>query len=171
MNSTLVGIFSDGSGSSNYPNNAQCSWLITANGQISVSFSSFNTESGWDFVTINQCAYSDCSSPMQLARLSGTGVDSSTAYTSSSGLMQVVFASDSIINRAGFEAVWTSVHAPECTLCQPGSYAEGFESSECTRCPGGTFQDEAGASSCKACPFNSSSSSGSSFCLLPSMCL
>ena len=40
--------------SSNYGDNANCRWLITANNEISLSFSSFNTKQNSVFVTLNR---------------------------------------------------------------------------------------------------------------------
>ena len=122
------GSFSEGS--DNYDNNEDCRWLIssTANAEIELSFSSFNTESGYDYVTINQCASASCSSPEQLARLSGDSVISAQKYVSSTGWLQVRFQSDGSVTRSGFEARWNvkgqqgDVFEPEtCTVVFTGA--------------------------------------------------
>jgi hypothetical protein len=104
---TSSGIISDGS--ADYANNANCSWLIASTGGlISLSFSSFNTESGYDTVTVNRCTSSSCGTVTQVAKLSGSSVSPSTIYTSSTGYMQVVFASDGSVTASGFVASWST---------------------------------------------------------------
>ncbi|MDR2834683.1 MAG: hypothetical protein LBV69_00580 [Bacteroidales bacterium] len=48
------GTFTDGSGSNNYANNTNCSWLIQPSNasSITLSFSAFNTETGYDGVIV-----------------------------------------------------------------------------------------------------------------------
>ena len=122
-----TGTFSDGPG--DYPNSQTCSWLIASLAEITVRFTSFDTEHGHDFVTINRCTSADCSAKEQVAQLSGSAVSAETAYSSSTGFLQVVFESDAAVTRPGFEAAW--------------SVAEMI--GECTACPAGTYQDAAGA--------------------------
>ncbi len=118
---TFSGAISDGT--SDYVNDLNCSWLIASSGLISLSFSSFNTEEGYDFVTINRCTSSSSSSCVeQVARLGGSDaydVDLSTVYTSSTGYMQVVFTSDQYETSSGFVASWTTPQPdgtnPSCT--------------------------------------------------------
>jgi hypothetical protein len=112
---TNSGTISDGT--SDYTNYANCNWLIASSGLISLSFSSFNTESGYDFVTINRCT-SSSSCVEEVARLSGSSVSLSTIYTSSTGYMQVVFTSDGSVLGSGFVASW-SVPSTSCT-CNAG---------------------------------------------------
>jgi hypothetical protein len=78
------GTFSDGPGYYDY--NANCKWLIASTAEIRLSFSAFNTESGYDFVTINRCSSSSCNTTEQVAKLSGGSVSSNTVYTSSTGV-------------------------------------------------------------------------------------
>merc|ERR1711871_821402 len=67
----MNGYISDGSGTfAGYGNNMQCSWRIepvTPPSQITLRFSSFDTEAGYDFVSV----YSPCTS-MNPERLSGS---------------------------------------------------------------------------------------------------
>jgi len=125
ITSASGGRFSDGSGSSNYANSLVCSWLIAASGSISVQFPAFATESGWDYVTINACPSADCSSPVQLSRLSGT-VQSSAAFTSSTGFLQVVFTSQS------YSCVTTNGNVASGTPCSFPFEYNGQTFSECT---------------------------------------
>ena len=120
------GTISDGP--SNYPSNANCTWLIASSGltssvnTINLSFSSFNTENNYDFVTINRCTSS--SSCEQVAKLSGYIVASflsrpSSIYASSTGYMQVRLTSDKSVNHDGFVASWSS-RTSTCIACPAG---------------------------------------------------
>jgi hypothetical protein len=111
---TSSGTISDGPG--DYANNANCVWLIASSDSISLSFSSFNTESDYDYVTINRCT-SSSSCVERVARLSSSSVSQSAIYTSSTGYMQVVFTSDNSVVRSGFVASW---FVP-CTNCPTNS--------------------------------------------------
>ena len=66
---TSSGTISDGW--SVYTPNSVCNWLISSSGFISLSFSSFNTESNYDFVTINRCT-SSTNCVELVAKLSGS---------------------------------------------------------------------------------------------------
>ena len=103
------GSLTDGSGS--YGNDEDCSWVITASGgSISISFPSFSTESGYDYVYVYSCESSSgatsCGSSSELAKLSGSSVSSSSSWTSTSGIMRVRFTSDGSTTRSGFEGQW-----------------------------------------------------------------
>ena len=103
------GTLTDGSGE--YGNDVQCTWTIAAPvGDIAIQFTSFNTESGYDTVTIYACALSDCSDAVKLEELSGAGVSLNLRYTTSLGYMQVVFDTDGSVTREGFEATWSVSH-------------------------------------------------------------
>ena len=114
------GTISDGP--SNYPSNANCTWLIASSGltssvnTINLSFSSFNTENNYDFVTINRCTSS--SSCEQVAKLSGP-IRPSSIFTSSTGYMQVLFTSDKLTTSSGFVASWSS-WTSTCIACPAG---------------------------------------------------
>jgi hypothetical protein len=110
---TKNGTISDGP--SDYKDFATCTWLIQSFSVISLSFTSFNTEAGYDFVTINSCSESSCGTRVQLARLSGAG-NTSAVYTSPqfmgaqnlSTYLQVVFTSDEDKVSSGFVASWSA---------------------------------------------------------------
>ena len=99
------GTITDGSGDDNYDSNENCNWLFRSAETIRLSFTSFDTEFNYDFVTINECTSSSCCTKTQLAKLSGSDVPSDD-YTSSTGYLQVVFTSDSSVEKSGFEATW-----------------------------------------------------------------
>ncbi|WP_299119300.1 GEVED domain-containing protein [uncultured Tenacibaculum sp.] len=99
------GSFTDGSGSQNYGNGKNCTWLIKpANGgKVTLNFSSFNTESGYDFVTVYD---GSSASATQLGKFSGTSTPN--AVTSTGNAMFVKFTSDGSVNAAGWAANYTS---------------------------------------------------------------
>ena len=98
------GSFSDGSGVDNYNNNSNCSWYIhpVNASSVSLSFSSFQTESEYDFISV----YDDQNQTNLLAEYSGDTIPSS--ITSTTGKMYVVFFSDGSDNFSGWDASYTS---------------------------------------------------------------
>ncbi len=94
-----TGTVEDGSGSANYNNNSNCRWLIQPPGatQISISFTEFNTEAGWDFVHI--FAGPDANSPL-VASYAGASVPPLTVV--SGGAAFVWFHSDGSGTRQGW---------------------------------------------------------------------
>ena len=67
------GVFSDGSGDSNYLNDADCAWKIISpfSTPVHLFFQEFETELNYDFVTIFACSDPACDEKTRLARLSG----------------------------------------------------------------------------------------------------
>ena len=107
LRTASTGTFTDGSGTSDYPSNANCVWIIAPSGatQVTITFTDFSTESGYDFVVVQQCPDSSCSTGLvELARLSGPSA--TLPYTSTTGYMAVRFTSDLIITYPGFSASW-----------------------------------------------------------------
>ena len=100
------GTFSDGSGANQYFNFANCDWLIQPPGasSITLSFSFFDTESGYDYVRIYDGT--NTASPL-LGQFSGSTLPA--AVTSTGGSMFVVFTSDNIITDNGWTANYTSI--------------------------------------------------------------
>ena len=144
------GSISDGPG--DYGPSQTCSWLVASGypTNITISFSSFDTERNRDFVTINECSSASCANRRQLARLSGSAVSASAVYTASTGFLEVVFESNSAVTDAGFEAAWTTgtTMLTECSECPVGTYTDVSGSSSCTECPAGSFQNATGATGC-----------------------
>ena len=107
--------------------------------EISLAFTSFDTESGYDYVTINRCQDSSCSSPERVGRLSGSSVSASSTYTSSTGYLQVVFESDGSVQEAGFVATWSTAAPapppPPAPPTPPGASSEGFFDASVVRYP------------------------------------
>ncbi len=105
-----VGTFDDGSGIDNYENNLDIYWLIKPpNAQrIILSFQSFDTESGYDFVTIYD---GETTSAPILGRFSGSSIPST--IISSGGAMLVRFETDGSITEKGWVARYRAVYAGE----------------------------------------------------------
>jgi hypothetical protein len=103
------GSFTDGSGANNYLNNSNCKWLIQPSGatSITLSFSAFNTELGYDYVRVYD---GSTTSAALIGSFSGTSIPASV--TSSGGSMLVNFTSDGTANRTGWSASYTSLSCP-----------------------------------------------------------
>lgn len=101
-------LFDSGGPSGSYQNSENCSFLINpgCNGTISISFSSFNTESGYDYLYIYNG--STTASPL-LGSYSGSSLPP-TLYANS-GKMLVRFYTDGSIVSSGFAATWSSTLA------------------------------------------------------------
>ena len=97
------GSFSDGSGTSNYLNNLNCSWLIHPGGAASINlhFNSFNTEAS-DFVTIYDGATTAAPS---LGAYSGSFAPAD--ILSSGGNLLVTFTSNGNSIAPGFDCTYT----------------------------------------------------------------
>lgn len=100
------GTITDGSGNNDYENDADCRWLIKPQGASSVTlnFTSFDTESGYDYVKIYQ---GNSTSGTLLLEHSGSSIPSSP-ITSSTGKMLLVFTSDYSNTAGGWAASYTS---------------------------------------------------------------
>jgi hypothetical protein len=130
------GSFSDGSGNSNnYGDNASCSWLIEPAGAISITltFNSFATEAGMDFVKV----YDNSTSPAtQMGSYSGNSLPS--AITVNSGSMLVEFTSNTTTTATGWDASYTSTQPPP----PPPVACSGTTT---LTAPMGTFDDGSGS--------------------------
>ncbi len=109
MHTGASGTFSDGSGSLDYSDNANCEWIIAPEraAQLTVTFTQFNTEQGYDFLKLYSCITIDCSEKNLLAEMSGI-YSSAQAFTSPTGVLYVQFTSDWFVTGSGFTASWTS---------------------------------------------------------------
>ena len=98
--------YDDGSGLDNYDNNLDLYWLIHPNDakQIVLSFSSFNTEQDYDFVTIYDGPTTEY--PV-LGKFSGNTIPDSVI--SSSNNMLVRFTTDAGVNYSGWNANYYSL--------------------------------------------------------------
>lgn len=127
---TSIGTITDGSGSANYGNNSTCKWVIAPAGatQISLNFTTFNTEASYDFVRVYNGP--DDTSPL-LGTYSGSTLPSSISTTAGVGAMCIKFTSDTSNTFSGWSANYTSVvTTPTCNgftaLTSPtGSFSDG----------------------------------------------
>ncbi len=99
------GTISDGPGS--YGHYVQCSWLIQTGAAVTLTFSAFATEVGYDFVKVY--SGSTASAPL-LGSFSGTSTPG--AVTSSTGTMLVSFSTDGSVKNSGFVASYSSYARP-----------------------------------------------------------
>lgn len=133
LNNSDWGVLSDGSGTSSYCNNLECSWLIQppqAN-QITLTFTDFDIELAssdgyfYDFVEVYDG--SSTLSPL-LGRFTGNNIPPS--ISSSNGSMLIRFSSDLEVVGQGWSAYYTSTQNEYCSsttiLTSPsGSLTDG----------------------------------------------
>jgi hypothetical protein len=83
-------------------------WVIGVQAAVSVTlhFTDFDTEGGWDFVSVYSCTDAACQNKQLLQRFSGNTLPADV--TSSTGFMFVVWESDSIYTYTGWRAEWTT---------------------------------------------------------------
>ncbi|XP_066263228.1 exoskeleton protein RP43-like [Branchiostoma lanceolatum] len=91
---------------SDYRNNENCEWIITApeGSTVRLTFDSFNLENGYDFLTIYDGA-SDTA--IQLGRFTGDGSDIPDHIHGTSNMMFVRFTSDGSYTAQGFRFLYT----------------------------------------------------------------
>lgn len=112
--SSCSGTISDGSGSGEYSNYQNCAWLIQPPGasSITLSFTSFLTEGGYDYVRVYDG--NSINAPL-LGSYSGSTLPASVS--SSTGVMYVTFTTDGSVTAAGWSANYS------CATCQsPSSF-------------------------------------------------
>lgn len=129
-NTTLTaatGTFSDGSGSADYQDNADCAWLIQPAGanQITLTFTAFETELNYDSVKVYDGV--NANAPLLLE---WTGSVVPSAITSTTGAMYVRFISDASQTDDGWEASYTSSGTAFCNggttlTAQTGTITDG----------------------------------------------
>ncbi|MDB9774902.1 M6 family metalloprotease domain-containing protein [Vicingaceae bacterium] len=131
---TLVaptGIITDGSGTGNYGNNSNCSWLIQPAGAISVTaaFNALNTQVFTDQVFL----YDGLNATGTLiGSFSGSNIPSGT-FTANSGSMFIQFTTDNSIVDQGWEISYNSTVIPPTQFCNGlttlvsnnGSFSDG----------------------------------------------
>lgn len=105
------GSFADTGGNNNYPDNQTKYWRIDATTRITLTFTAFNTESGYDFLTIYDGT--NDTAPILLNNYSGTTIPN--PVTSSGNNLYIKFISDESVNRLGWEASWSPYVAPSLT--------------------------------------------------------
>ena len=126
LSNAASGTLTDSGGSGgNYADNEFCGFWIqpSGGGDITLTFSAFDYESGWDFLRIYDGT--GTSDPL-IADLTGTSLPASV--TATSGTMLVVSDTDFIFTRAGFEATWSTVAPGPPPACPDPSVADNFPS-------------------------------------------
>lgn len=162
------GISSAPSGQNFYAALANCLWVIgvsdpNATAVLTLSFSFFDLQRDYDFVSINEITSSGSVVKALATGLTGTGPGTSQKYTSNTGYMQVRFTSDETVTGYGFVAAWI-IHTP-CTACPAGTFSEKAGANlQCWPCPTDTFASVAGATQCLPCPQSQTSLAASSVC-------
>ena len=114
-NQGYYGYFVDGSGTMNYDNNTECSWLFTTpvqGGYVGVGFYNFSTEFNYDYVRIYDGA--DDSAPL-IGEFSGSTLPVEVQSTGQD--IFVTFSSDFSNTSAGFDGYWTSSVLGTLTEC------------------------------------------------------
>jgi len=126
-----VGTFEDGSGSSEYNNNNDCSWLITPSGidHLNLSFVTLNTEASNDKVIIYNGP--TATSPI-LGTYSGSTIPAMISSTNDSVLVK--FISNGSTTNSGWQIYYFSSYPVYCTGAQTMTAAAD------------TFSDGSGAS-------------------------
>ncbi|HRI26516.1 MAG TPA: PKD domain-containing protein [Chitinophagales bacterium] len=124
---TCSGTITDGSGANNYTNNLNCAWLISPTNATSVTlnFTAFTTESGFDFVYVYNGT--GATAPL-IGSYSGSTIPASV--TANSGSMYVRFVTDASVTAAGWIANYSCTVPVTCsgttnlTSCT-GSFTDG----------------------------------------------
>ncbi len=104
------GTISDGSGNADYLPGTNCRWLIRPVGaqSITLTFTSFNTIQGLDYVDVYDGA--DVTAP-RLGHFTGNTLPQ--AVTSSNGAMLVLFTANGTSSAAGWDAEYTSTYGDD----------------------------------------------------------
>ncbi len=105
-------VFKDSGGAANYGDNEDYTFTIspeTPGSKVSVSFSSFALEDGWDYLEIYDGANT---SAIQLANLTGSSLPADYTATTAGGELTFHFTSDESTNDTGWEATISCVIPP-----------------------------------------------------------
>jgi len=165
----LGGVISDGPG--NYANNLNCTYLLTAPGAVSLTFTHFKIHSIEDYVIVNQCTTESCVDKTQLVRIAMSFLNVLTTFRSVPGLrpfLQVVFITSVSDGEEGWSATWTAGPVTyDCLECRKGQYwsfgacadcpADALSPYDnttiwkCIRCAAGTYVPAEGSSAAGGC--------------------
>lgn len=106
---SITGSLTDGSGNEFYNNNTNCQWLISDSSQskIILTFDDFNTESGYDFVSVFD---GNSSNGILLGTFSGQNLP--PIQTANSGNMFIEFTSDGGVIDEGWSAHYNICRSP-----------------------------------------------------------
>ena len=103
--SSTGNLYDSGGPTAWYGNSENCGFLIdlSCNSPITLSFSSFNLESGYDYLRVY-----DGPNDTYTLLLNATGISTPSNVVSTGGQMYVKFTSDATVTRSGFAATWSS---------------------------------------------------------------
>ena len=91
----------------NYGNSESMSAIISASAPVTLSFTAFDTEQGYDEVTVSSCPTTACSTTVLLLdHYSGSTIQS--PLSSSTGIMLIEWYSDGSVTKSGWSAVWSA---------------------------------------------------------------
>jgi hypothetical protein len=139
-------IYDNGGPSANYSNNSNGTTTIypaTAGNAIQLSFNSFNTENGWDYLYV----YDGNSTAAPLVgSFTGTAIPANIISSAADGSLTLVFTSDGSVNRPGFDATISCIPPPSVpqsgsnsyTLCSGNIYDNGGPSANYANNSNGT---------------------------------
>jgi syndecan 4 len=149
-----------------YANNMVCNWIIGPSSNARFTFSAFDLEQGYDWVTLYDCPDAACSSQSMIVKLTQGATVVSNTYTAYAGYMKIVFTSDSDTGYNGFSGTWNLSNPlnRSCYRCIDGTYSGTNDATACTDCGQGTYS-AADRSSCVACPADSFAPARSTACL------
>lgn len=97
---------------SNYPENINCKWVITApqNSRVRISFNNFATESDYD--TVELCSAQCCEASTSLVTLSGQLNSSMRQHSSSSNILSIELKTDGRVGATGFQGTVDAIVPP-----------------------------------------------------------
>lgn len=137
LNTSDYGVVSDGSGTSNYCNNSNCSWLIQPPNatSISLNFTEFDLEQastdGNSIYDVVEVYEGSSTSANLIGKFTGSNIPQT--ITSSGGSMFIKFTSDISDTFQGWSAYYTSTQSSYCNA-----------SATTLTAPSGTFSDGSG---------------------------
>ncbi|KAM9466666.1 CUB and zona pellucida-like domain-containing protein 1 [Clarias gariepinus] len=104
------GVFFSPNYPNHYPNNARCTWTLSAGELqvVSINFMFVDLESCCDFVRLYDGPNA------QYPLLGSVNANQSASFNSSRAYLTVVFTTDGSVTRPGFQAEWTFKSAPMC---------------------------------------------------------
>ena len=96
-----------------YDNNEDYVFIVPPGGSRTVTlyFTAFNTEAGYDWVHIYDCQDTSCKNAVLLSSLSGSNIPPN--QTSKTGIMKIEWKSDGAGSAEGWEAVWIATEVAE----------------------------------------------------------
>ncbi len=96
-----------------YANDEDMSVVISGGAPLTLTFTQFDTEQGFDWITVSSCTTAVCDEPVQLLyQYSGDTIPS--PVTSSTGIILIQWHSDGSVAKPGWSATWTTPRSGQC---------------------------------------------------------